>query len=65
MPHRTPYISNASLTRCPKFAQLLLFFHRHDTMQVTLQASKENVDEFFRVMDYSEKGMVRVKGILE
>ena len=44
---------------------MLLFFHRHDTMQVTLQASKENVDEFFRVMDYSEKGMVRVKGILE
>lgn len=33
--------------------------------EVTLQASKENVDEFFRVMDYSEKGMVRVKGILE
>ena len=32
--------------------------------EVTVQAPKEKLEIFMRTMNYNEKGMVRVKGIL-
>ena len=33
--------------------------------EVTVQAGKEQLDQFAAVMDYNEKGKIRVRGILE
>ena len=33
--------------------------------EVTVQAGKEQIDQFATVMDYNEKGKIRVRGIFE
>mmetsp|Transcript_60094 Transcript_60094/g.135876 ORF Transcript_60094/g.135876 Transcript_60094/m.135876 type:complete len:138 (+) Transcript_60094:1-414(+) len=35
------------------------------TTEVTVQASKEELDRFASVMDYDEKGKIRIRGIFE
>ena len=43
----------------------LLTTDKEDSTEVTVQASKEELERFANVMDYDEKGKVRIRGIFE
>ena len=43
----------------------LLTTDDEEATEVTVQAGKEQLDQFAAVMDYNEKGKIRVRGILE
>ena len=43
----------------------LLTTDNEEQTEVTVQAGKEQLDQFAAVMDYNEKGKIRVRGILE